>query len=818
MWRRTWLPLGSRVGLAIDLPNAVSPHESARNRTVAILTEFRLAKLATLVAVLLAACPAAAQPAAQDAPTAQPPLVTLPPVVVIGTTPLPALGIPVEKYAGNVQSLTADDIKSRSSVDLPDALFRRLGSVNITGGQGNPWQNDVTYRGFLASPLTGSAIGLSVYLDGMRFNDGFGDTVSWDLIPKLAISGIDVIPGSNPIFGLNTLGGALAVRTKNGRDFPGTSLGVSAGSFGRWNVEAEHGGSHGPFDWYGAFNALNEDGWRDRSPSELRQLFTKVGWQAAGTSVGLSYIFINNDLVGNGLVPESTLARKRSAVHTFPDQTRNQMHLGSVSSSHQLTEDLLLSGNAFYREYWRRTFNGDAEVTCVDDATGEEVFDASGRLLHLGRCGGSSAGFFDGAGNPLAGTLQREAAGEDRTTHTRSQDWGATLQLAHKGKVFGHGNRVTGGVAYDGHQSRFNQREAEADLVPKGASVGTRRTGGFETAVDVHTQQDNVGVYATDTFDITERLALTLAGRYQHVSITIRDRSGQNPALDGEHQFSRFSPAAGLTLQVLKDLTLFASYSEGFRAPTPAELTCADPNAPCNLPNAFVADPPLRPVVARTYEVGARGRLPILGNPAALAWSVGLFRTDLEDDILFTITETGGGGFFRNVSGTRRQGVEVGLSGEWKRLRYFLSYAFVDATYRSRETLASVTEADGVRIQSGDRIPGIPQHNLKLGAEAEVLKNLWIGADVIATSGTFLRGDDGNRRGKVDGYGLLNLHARYQLFQHVELWARVDNATDAHYATGGALNFNAFGNPIAVERFVAPGAPIGGWGGVRVTF
>jgi outer membrane cobalamin receptor len=213
------------VGLAIDLPNAVSPHESARNRTVAILTEFRLAKLATLVAVLLAACPAAAQPAAQDAPTAQPPLVTLPPVVVIGTTPLPALGIPVEKYAGNVQSLTADDIKSRSSVDLPDVLFRRLGSVNITGGQGNPWQNDVTYRGFLASPLTGSAIGLSVYLDGMRFNDGFGDTVSWDLIPKLAISGIDVIPGSNPIFGLNTLGGALAVRTKNGRDFPGRSAG-----------------------------------------------------------------------------------------------------------------------------------------------------------------------------------------------------------------------------------------------------------------------------------------------------------------------------------------------------------------------------------------------------------------------------------------------------------------------------------------------------------------------------------------------------------------------------------------------------------------
>ena len=776
-------------------------------------TRLRVAKIAALVAGLLAACPAAAQ----ETPPAEPPAVILPPVVVIGTTPLPALGIPIDKYAGNVQSLTSGDISGRTSVDLSDALFRRLGSVNITGAQSNPWQNDVTYRGFLASPLTGSAIGLSVYLDGMRFNDGFGDTVSWDLIPKLAISGIDLIPGSNPIFGLNTLGGALAIRTKSGRDFPGTSLGVSAGSFGRWNVEAEHGGVHGPVDWYVAFNGLEEDGWRDRSPSKLRQLFTRVGWESAGTTLGLTYAYVNNDLVGNGLVPERTLARDHSAVHTFPDQTRNEMHLGAVHGSHQLTEDVLLSANAFYRDYRRRTFNGDAQVTCLDDATGEQVFEANGRLLHLGRCGGSSVGFFDGAGNPLAGTLQRQAQGEDRTTSTRSQDWGGTLQLSYKGKILGHGNRVTAGVAYDGHQSRFSQREAEADLVPKGASVGTRRTGGFETVVDVHTRQQNVGVYVTDTFDITERLALTLAGRYQHVSIAIRDRSGQNPALNGDHDFSRVSPAAGLTFQLLKPLTLFFSYSEGFRAPTPAELTCADPNAPCNLPNAFVADPPLRPVVARTYELGARGKVP-LPSPTALEWSLALFRTDLHDDILFTATQTGGGGFFRNVDGTRRQGVEAGLSGAWKRLRYFWSYAFVDATYQSGETLASVTEADGVRVRPGDRIPGIPQHNFKLGAEVEVVKNVWLGADVIATTGSFLRGDDANRRGTVDSYGILNLNARYRPFEHVELWARIDNATNTRYETGGALNFNAVGNPIAVERFVTPGAPIGGWGGVRVSF
>jgi outer membrane receptor protein involved in Fe transport len=470
------------------------------------------------------------------------------------------------------------------------------------------------------------------------------------------------------------------------------------------------------------------------------------------------------------------------------------------------------STNLFFHDYQRRTFNGDAEVSCVDDATGELVFDANGRRLHLGQCSGSAVGFLDSAGNPLAGTLERTAEGEQRTTKTHTQDWGATLQLSHKSSIFGHRNQATARVAYDGHSSRFTQREAEADFVPSGNSVGTVRTGPFETQLDVRTRQHNVGVYATDTFDITERLALTLAGRYQHVRIAIRDRSGQNPALDGDHRFSRFSPSAGLAFQVVPNMNLFGSYGEGFRAPTAAELTCADPNAPCNLPNAFVADPPLKPVIARTYEVGVRGK--VLGK--ALEWNVGLFRTDLEDDILFTVVETGGGGFFQNVSQTRRQGVEAGLFGR------------VEGADILRELHAhgsdlpnphDAGECDrGRRGRPGDRIPGIPAHSLKVGAEVAILNNFWVGGDVIVTSASFLRGDDANRQSKLDGYAILNLHARYEPIKHVELWARLDNVTNEKYESAGALNFNAFADPIRVERFVAPGPPFAGYAGVRVRF
>jgi iron complex outermembrane receptor protein len=158
------------------------------------------------------------------------------------------------------------------------------------------------------------------------------------------------------------------------------------------------------------------------------------------------------------------------------------------------------------------------------------------------------------------------------------------------------------------------------------------------------------------------------------------------------------------------------------------------------------------------------------------------------------------------------------LQGRWKRIGYFLNYAYVDATYQSNETLASVTDPRGVRVKAGDHIPGIPAQNLKAGAEVEILKDFFAGANVIHVSGSYLRGDDSNDQPKLDGYTTLNLSFRYFPIKQVELWGRVDNVTNARYSTAGALNFNAFADPVAVERFVAPGAPIAGWGGITVRF
>ncbi|MCX6613210.1 MAG: Plug domain-containing protein, partial [Acidobacteria bacterium] len=214
---------------------------------------------------------------------------------VASTAPLPGVERSLDEIASPIQLATAADIENSGALNLPDFLNRRLNGVYLNEIQGNPFQMDLNYRGYTASPLLGTPQGISIYMDGVRLNQPFGDVVSWDLIPKLAISEMTMAPGSNPLFGLNTLGGALAIETKDGRRHPGTSISLTGGSFGRKMADIEHGGSNQKgLDWYTATSLFFEDGWRESSPSNVRQFFGKLGHQGQKTSLGITVAFANN--------------------------------------------------------------------------------------------------------------------------------------------------------------------------------------------------------------------------------------------------------------------------------------------------------------------------------------------------------------------------------------------------------------------------------------------------------------------------------------------------------------------------------------------
>jgi outer membrane receptor protein involved in Fe transport len=741
--------------------------------------------LAAAVLAALQACCVAAY--AQSAAT--PPPQELPPVTVIGTTPLPGLGTPLRDVPSNVQVFGGREVGKQRQSNLAEFLENNPTSVTVNAAQGNPYQLDISFRGFTASPLLGVPQGMSVFQDGVRINEPFGDVVNWDLLPQSAIAGIQLIPGSNPVFGLNTLGGALSVITKSGSTNPGTAIELSGGSFGRKTLQFDHGGAAGPVDWFTTANVSNESGWAQHNPSRVRQLFSKVGYQAQQTSAEISLTAADNRLEGTQTLPLSFFEDRRQA-YTYPDINNNKLTMLALKGSHALASDVLIGANVYARRYLNNNVSSN-----VND--------------HFG------------AIDPLTGLPDNVEAINDRSSINQSS-YGLGTQLTlnqHFGDVR---NQLVLGASGDFGDIRFKRDSQPADF---DASRGAVPTGAFEPDTSARSRTRNLALFVMDSLAFTPEWTLTLSGRFNDARVSIRDQSGIAPELDGDHRFRRFNPAVGMNFNPTPGFTTYASYNEGMRAPTALELTCADPAAPCKLPNSFLADPPLKKIVARTFEVGARGR------EGALVWSAATYRTDLLDDIQFV--SSGGGinaGFFQNVGRTRRQGIELTAADKWGPVGVIARYGLLDATYRTgfseHSPANSSADASGdIQVRPGNRIPGVPRHTLRLRIDVEPTQTWSVGTNIIINSSSWARGDENNQdqSGPIPGYTVVNLDGRYRATKSLELFARVNNLFNRNYANFGVLGENVFAGPSRLfdpanaraESFRGLGAPRGAWLGMR---
>jgi iron complex outermembrane receptor protein len=352
------------------------------------------------------------------------------------------------------------------------------------------------------------------------------------------------------------------------------------------------------------------------------------------------------------------------------------------------------------------------------------------------------------------------------------------------------------------------------------------------TPVSLDASSTYWGLYATDTFNVTPRWAVTASGRYNLARIDLADRRGTN--LDGANQYQRFNPAIGAAWKVSSAVTAYGGYSEGARTPNASEIECSNPAIPCLLPSSLASDPPtLKQVVSHTWEAGLRGALAAPGG-GTLTWNAGLFRTDVDDDIYGVATSLSAG-FFQNIGRTRREGVELGARYHSARLTAWASYSFVDATFQSALALPSPSNpfqdgAGDIQVRPGDRLPGIPRHRLKAGADYEVHAGWTVGGSVAWVSDQFYRGDEGNQLAPLPGYAVVNLHSALRVSRAISLFVTVDNALNAHYATFGVL-----GDPTGIgapgvpadgvtngpgvdNHFQSPAAPIAAYGGVKVRF
>ena len=721
---------------------------------------------------------------------------------VIATTPLPGIGLPSDQVPANVQTLDAGQLRNGGGQSLAEKLQRGLPSVNLNETQGNPYQADLNYRGFTASPLLGTAQGLSVFLDGVRVNEAFGDVVHWDLIPQAAIARVALVPGSNPLYGLNTLGGALALETKRGDTHPGGTAQVYSGSFGRYGGSVEQGGQHENFSWYVAAEGMDEDGWRDHSPSEVGQVFGKFAWTTDTTDLALSVAHADNELIGNGLIPESLYGQEHNSIFTYPDQTENRSHLIALSGSHWLSDSERLSGTVYLRRTRTATLNGDGNDEYEDEY--EDWADNA----------------FPAGGRPASGVLNR--------TRTNQRAYGLALQWAR----YAGAHQFALGLSHDNTRASFHQSEQAGELTDE---RGIWANDDEEPVNSLLGRTRTTSVYATDTWSLADSLQLTGSLRYNRTRVLNSDRMGDD--LNGDFTYRKLNPALGFAWHVRPSMTLYGGLTQGNRAPTPIELGCADPKNPCSLPNAMAADPFLEQVVTRTLEFGARGQL-----AGGTTWNLTAFRSINHDDLLFVGTG-GSKGYFTNFGRTRRQGVELGFAGAQGPVDWRVDYTFLHATFQSSACILAENNStegtagcpgDEIRVSPGDFLPGLPKHNLKVGLDWNLSDRLRVGTTVLGYSDQYVRGNENNRHhadeefegsGKLPGYMVVNLTADYRFARDWTLFAQVDNLFDKGYATSGALAENPFvgvDNAFETdpdewrhEQFIAPGAPRAGWLGVR---
>lgn len=711
--------------------------------------------------------------------------------------------------------VNAATIARTGSPNVADTLERAAASIDIQGASGNSFEPDVQYRGFVASPVSGTPQGLAVYQNGVRINEAFGDTMNWDQIPTFAIASMDLI-SNNPAFGLNALGGALNIKMKDGFNFSGGKLDVSGGSYGRIQAGLEYGKQVGNFAFYGAVEAAHDNGFRDVSGSTLRRFYGDLGYRANGNEVHLNVGLADNLFGATGPAPIQLLQKNWGGVYTYPQTSHHQMGMVNLTGKFDLAPTWSLDAAAYVRRYVQNTVDGNATNVqpCADPTLlcfNDNVSPANGLN-----------------GRQLPNPFPAGAVlGEIDRTSVRTTSLGASAQLSNSDTILGFKNHASVGASFDYGMTTFVASAELGTVAPNylvsgsGLFLGPSGNPVSDGPVNVQSINRYLGVNALDALELSDKLTLSAGARFNLASISLFDELGGG--VTGEHQYAHINPVVGLTWKITPELQAYASYAEANRAPTPLELGCANPAQPCILASFLVSDPNLQQVVARTYEAGLRGQHELADGWGSLGWKLGAFHTLSSNDIMnLPSPQQQGFGYFANVGNTQRQGVEAQVNYKRGPLSLHASYAYVDATFQTALALASNSPSavNGlINVVPGDQIPMIPRHLFKIGGDWDFSSRARVGADLLLTGPQRFVGDASNQQPSLPAYVTVAVNGSYKLTDQVELYGRAENLLNRRYYTYGTYfdTSQLFGS-FTDARSVTPAQPLSVYAGLRVTF
>lgn len=722
-----------------------------------------------------------------------------------------------------VTNVTDADIEREGTGQVQEALQQTVPGVIISDAAGNPIRSEVNFRGFTSSSVSGRAQGLAVYQNGVRINEAFGDVVQWDFLPSNAIESMSVV-SNNPSFGLNALGGAISITMKDGFSYQGGEIDAMAGSFGRRQVGVQAGGSSGNASAYFAAEGIWDDSFRHYSDSEIRRFYGDLGFKGTFAELHLSLTAAKNKIGASAAAPVELLDRSWSNTFTTPQESTPEVIMPTLSAKVKATDTLTFSGVGYYRHYKNDVIDGN--VTELEACEDDSAFLCNGETED-----GDDNFVLDGDGNqiPIA-SIDPETLGSIERLNTKSESWGVAFEGQERTPLFGRPNLLIAGVSYDHGKSNYKTSSELAQIQPGYVAEGTGVTySDLENELsprDLDSENTYWGLYFSNALDVTDRLTVTVGGRYNHATIKLTDNTGLFDELNATNKYERFNPMAGANYKLFPGMSVYGGYSESNRAPTPAELGCAEPDNPCLIESFLTDDPPLDQVVGRTAELGLRGQGYYYGG--RYTWGAGLFRTMSEDDIL-PITNSTGRIYFVNAGDTLRQGVELSATYETRTWNVYGSYAFVDATLDKCTNPGD--DGECAFLESGDRLPGIPRHIFKAGFEYWLTHKWKIGADLVASSNSpFFPNevsDEEDLNAFLPGYTRVDLHTSYDITDNVQVYGLIKNLFNQKYGLYGTyfeaeevsdLDEELGGDGFEDSRTISPALPFAAYGGVKVKF
>lgn len=199
------------------------------------------------------------------------------------------------------------------------------------------------------------------------------------------------------------------------------------------------------------------------------------------------------------------------------------------------------------------------------------------------------------------------------------------------------------------------------------------------------------------------------------------------------------------TVQLGDGWRLRASYGEGFKAPTLYQLY------------GYGGNTALQPETSRAFDGGVEWG----DRNGQVHFAVTAFRRDAKNLIDYVWPA----GYF-NVGRTRAEGFEAELGGAiTNSLRAGLAYTWLRATNRT----------------TGKDLARRPRETLTATLDwTAPVAGLTLGADLRAVSASF---DDAGNFTRIDPYTLVTLRAALPLGEQFELFGRVENVGDVHWAT-----------------------------------